>query len=441
MIVYISTERNSQLFQNADVLSKTYIKWRYDVGNFIKEEYEKILSVHPDAIVVDYMAVDDIDDLTIMNTAFKGVKLFLVTDVEIEDKIKVIEGWNIITWSHDTKDKILNLIYSRKADSNAKEVKIGVISDKDDAKIEVAFNLLETILKYVQNVCLIEVSEKSQMANYVEKFGLIKKNEFYEYKKIPILHNMAKSDVEISIFCFDCNNRNMFEKCDYPIELQEELLIYENNAFLYPKLKDPLHDDRTSVYKRIFGDKLGFEFDKVKPETENEVIKEKKNNESERKIRNIIYGILIFSFTILLILLLSFSCSKVSDTNDINATREASNELSKIESTSLSETTTQLETTFLEETASVKETTTRTEGRTKSETEKVTAKKKEKITSKKVQTTTKAEKQNTNSETKKDSKSKKTAKSNGNNEKSTKKDNSKDKITTTQPFNIKYKVD
>lgn len=441
MIVYISTDINSRLLADAEVFVKTYIKWQYDIGNFIKEEYANILSLHPDAIVIDYMAVENPDDLIMMNTAFPDVKLILVVDAEKQTVQP--EGWDIVIQDNDAKDNVLNIVYPQLAKPDVdRKIKIGIISDDEDTKINAVFNLLEWFLKYTQDICCIEVSEESEskIPDYEEKFGLVKNENFYEYRQVPVLFNVAKEDVEISIFWFDTGNRKMFEKCDYPMELEDGTLKINGSSFCYPVFTDPINEDRSERYTEIFGDSLGLEIQQeaVKKEPGNNI----KETDKE-KIRILIkYGILIFILTILFIgiMLILFSCTKTSN-KDRNKSAMETTILEETTETSQETTTVEETITAWEDTTDPEETTTRKKKVKKSKTEEtVSTKKTETTTSQKAQITTKSQNRSTAAETESVRQKKKTV-----TEKVTTSEKQtasrKEKVTTTQPFNIEYKVD
>lgn len=456
MIVYISTERNSGLFEHADMFSKTYIKWQYDVGRFVKEEYANILSIHPDAIVIDYRAFKNVSKLTLMKDAFPNVKFVVTVDEETANTLAPMEGFDIIILNNDSLDRILDIIYpERKKDSNVRETKIGIISEEKGAEVNVAFNLLEFLSGYTRDVCYIEAAEKSRIPKYEKKFGLAKREGFYEYKGIPILFNMGKSGVKISVFSFDAGNRKMFEQCDYPLELKDGKLIFNQNSYDYPKFKNPVRDDRSDVYRKIFGNKLGFEIKETAEETELEF---SETDETKKKIRDkekigilIKCGILIFILSIL-IPIIFFTWSKSSKVRNKSITKKSvrkTETVQEILTTQEGVAVTWEETTIPEEITNQEETVTEKKKRITSKKEKKTT---DRMTEAHTENVTKGstykepvkttvQKDDKDSETKKTAQKKKTVKKKVTAKKKKENASKKEEATTSQPFDFEYKID
>lgn len=329
MIVYLASEVYAGLFQREGWMIKTYIQWKGNVSDFIKKEYANLMTAHPEAMIVDELAVSDRQDVSILKRTFPEVEVILLTK---EKEAGILEDCKVVSADENVVEKVEEILYpelKKRRENGRPKLKIGILPEDGksmDAAVSTAFHILSCLSENAENVCLIEVAKESRLPLWAKQYGWNQTEEGYEYQEIPIFHN-AVLEKQISIFLFldgeEEKSRNMHGKCDVPLKIKKtdkkeiELRFYDKVCFR-KEIKHPFQDKDGTVYQELFGKQFGLSFKKQrKNETAETGKKEKK--EKKKKAGNISKwkkrGILAF-------LLLAVFCLMTAVTIRLQDTKE-----------------------------------------------------------------------------------------------------------------------
>lgn len=312
MIVYLTTQENSRLLDETGVWNKKYIHWKCDIGDFIKKEYANILALHPETIVLDTMAVKEIEKLSLLRQSFPETHIIVLSDPS-EQEILSEMGIKLIL-----KDQSLNRNLCKELGKEVKEKrdcwKIGFLSSDAEVSLVTALNFVSDLEKQKRDICLIEVGKESSLQKFAQNQWIELQEGLYKYHSIPILHNAGKSGVEYSIFSFqseDSQSEHMWNQCDISISVEKVdetfVLKYHTDVFEMKAIHHPIDDDRANTYEKIFGDVLEivFERKREKKSVSKQPKKRKKINKKNMK-RAGIFLFLFFSMGILGVSLMRF---------------------------------------------------------------------------------------------------------------------------------------
>lgn len=225
MIVFLASDGYSDLLQNSEEkFIHKYVKWRYDLNFFLKEEYANLMAMNPEWIVIEEKAIDDPSKIDGVIQCFPRTKFIYITSRENE---KEINGkCRTIYTDGFLKKRLESILFGKKVNLQQEQKKIGVITDQDpDLVKRFTLNLLYCIKRSEQLLVYTEVGQESSLEETAEKYGLLKTEKGYEYDGIPVLHNLVISQALINLFDFgvtDEKKEKMFEKCDYRFRISPE---------------------------------------------------------------------------------------------------------------------------------------------------------------------------------------------------------------------------
>lgn len=324
MIVYLASEIHSGLFDQEGWMIKTYMKWQIDVQDFIKTEYANLMSVRPEAIIVEQNAVSNWEDVTLFKKTFPEVEvIFLMKDRESVE----LENCHIFSLDENAVCKIKNLLFpeEKKEAENIQRLKIGILPENEEdfhTAAKIAFHLLSWLAGYTKDICLIEVSKDSNLPIWAKHYGWKKMQEGYEYQGIPILYNAVMENRKLSIFLFlnmDEKSQRMHGQCDIPLKIREtdekeiELSLFDK-ACLRKEINEPFQDHDGAVYQELFREHLKFLGDTgqagqtsfLKDKKTERKRKKKAGNFSKWKKRGILAFLLLSFFCLILAAVMRF---------------------------------------------------------------------------------------------------------------------------------------
>lgn len=225
MIVFLASDGYSDLLQNSEEkFIHKYVKWRYDLNFFLKEEYANLMAMNPEWIVIEEKAIDDPSKIDGVIQCFPRTKFIYITSQKDEKRIN--GKCKIIYTDGFLKERLQSILFGKKVNIQQEQKKIGVITDQDtDLVKRFTLNLLFCIKRSEQLLVYTEVGQESSLEETAEKYGLLKAEKGYEYDGIPILHNLVISQALINLFDFgvtDEKKEKMFEKCDYRFRIRLE---------------------------------------------------------------------------------------------------------------------------------------------------------------------------------------------------------------------------
>ena len=225
MIVFLASDGYSDLLQNSEEkFIHKYVKWRYDLNFFLKEEYANLMAMNPEWIVSEEKAIDDPSKIDGVIQCFPRTKFIYITsrknEKEINGKCRTIYTDGFL------KKRLESILFGKKVNLQQEQKKIGVITDQDpDLVKRFTLNLLYCIKRSEQLLVYTEVGQESSLEETAEKYGMLKTEKGYEYDGIPVLHNLVISQALINLFDFgvtDEKKEKMFEKCDYCFRISPE---------------------------------------------------------------------------------------------------------------------------------------------------------------------------------------------------------------------------
>lgn len=296
MIVFLASEIYGGLFDREGWILKTYIRWQTDVSDFIKTEYANLAAVRPEAVIVDQMAVSDWEDVLLFKRTFPEVEVILLAK---DKEPAVLENCRVILTKKDADIicQIKEILYPEEKiekEIQIPKLKIGILpedseSESSETSVNTALHLLFCLSKYTKDLCLIEVSEESFLPVWAKRYGWGKSREGYDYQGIPLLHNAVMETKKISIFLFLSVNeksQNMHSQCDIPLKVMKTdtdgiKLTLHDKVCKRKKIKHPFQDSDSAIYQELFGEWMGFFFDKHPKNEINEGLE--KNREKEKK--------------------------------------------------------------------------------------------------------------------------------------------------------------
>lgn len=229
MIVFLASDGYSDLLQNSEEkFIHKYVKWRYDLNFFLKEEYANLMAMNPEWIVIEEKAIDDPSKIDGVIQCFPRTKFIYITSQKDEKRIN--GKCKTIYTDGFLKERLESILFGKKVNLQQEQKKIGVITDQDpDLVKRFTLNLLYCIKRSEQLLVYTEVGtevgQESSLKETAEKYGLLKTEKGYEYDGIPVLHNLVISQALINLFDFgvtDEKKEKMFEKCDYRFRISPE---------------------------------------------------------------------------------------------------------------------------------------------------------------------------------------------------------------------------
>lgn len=246
MIVFLASEDHSNLLQNSEEkFIHKYVKWRYDLNFFLREEYANLMAMDPEWIVIEEKAIDDPSKIDGVIQCFPRAKFIYITSQKEEKRIS--GKCRTIYTDGFLKERLESMIFGKKVNLVQEQKKIGVITDQDpELAKRFTLNLLYCIKRSERLLVYTEVGQESGLVEAALKYGLLKTEKGYEYDGIPILHNLVIGQALINLFDFGVTEEQkekMFEKCDYrfrislegkriKVDLQEQ--TYTIAAFEHP---------------------------------------------------------------------------------------------------------------------------------------------------------------------------------------------------------------
>jgi hypothetical protein len=299
MIVFLTSQPNANLFNTIKhTYVKTYVKWEYDLGDFIKEEYGNIHTMQPEKIIIDENAVKSIEKIELLQDVFK-MDIILLTQKELE--LEEDAAYKVVEIKQKTKLEILQEIFpeiikkekkTRESSKNheTKHIKIGIMGmkKKQEEEIAFAFHLALTLKQYVENICCIEVGKENYFPLLKDTYQLEEKDTYYELDDIPLLFNTAMEDSQISIFLFldqEEQTKRMHQKCDFSIILLDDRICCNEKTYDFDEIRDIRKDNRTNLYTNIFEDKLGFTLEDREQELLESNGSQKKSNRTKKLMK------------------------------------------------------------------------------------------------------------------------------------------------------------
>lgn len=301
MIVFLSAQEHSRLLEDTGLLKKIFVRWKCDLGDFIKKEYANLISLHPEIIIIDSMAITDPEKISLFQTLFsKEVRIILLRTkdqcIELDDEnleqVVIDEQLRQNLW------KLLQLEPEEETESEKTLMKIGFLNRTEDPEqvVLVVLNFISFFRRYEQSMAFTEVGKECQMKQLEKQMREIKKQgQFYEYQGIPLLYNTVKPNVKYSMFTFSETEKQMWDQCDMKILIRQsgEKIILERDQEYYAIdiIKNPFEKNNGEVYEKIFKEIFPVGQTEIEKET-----KRKRRIDSRELLRN--YGrkagILIF---------------------------------------------------------------------------------------------------------------------------------------------------
>lgn len=225
MIVFLASDGHSDLLQNSEEkFIHKYVKWRYDLNFFLKEEYANLMAMDPEWIIIEEKAIDDPSKIDGVIQCFPRAKFIYITSQK--DEKRITKKCKTIYTDGFLKERLESILFQKKINLQQEQKKIGVITDQDpDLVKRFTLNLLYCIKRSEQLLVYTEVGQESSLEETAETYGLLKTEKGYEYDGIPVLHNLVISQALINLFDFgvtDEKKEKMFEKCDYRFRISLE---------------------------------------------------------------------------------------------------------------------------------------------------------------------------------------------------------------------------
>ena len=224
MIVFLTSEDYSNLLQNSEEFIHKYVKWRYDLNFFLKEEYANLMAMDPEWIIIEEKAIDDPSKMDGVIQCFPRAKFVYITSQKEEKRIT--GKCKTIYTDGFLKERLESMIFGKKVNLQQEQKKIGVITDQDpELAKRFTLNLLYCIKREERLLVYTEVGQESGLEEAALKYGLLKTEKGYEYDGIPILHNLVIGQALINLFDFGVTEEKkekMFEKCDYRFRINLE---------------------------------------------------------------------------------------------------------------------------------------------------------------------------------------------------------------------------
>jgi hypothetical protein len=249
MVIYISSDKGS-ILERSSLVIKRYDRWKCDIQKFIKEEYVNISSTDCEMIVIDVDAVEKAEEILHFKNAFK--KSVIVMLIPEDYRGIYPEGIDIIIKDESIDKKLLKLL-NPKNPEQSDITKIGIWSDNDELSIQFAISLLSFFYKKIDDICLVEISDKFILEKNLKQYKLTDK-EGVKYKNIPIVHNAMIDNCRIGVFTFiKSDSKRLFDMCDIPIEV-----ISDRRIKVVNKSYNVFHSSRNyfkknnAVFNKIF---------------------------------------------------------------------------------------------------------------------------------------------------------------------------------------------
>lgn len=277
MIVFLSAQEHSRLLEDTGLLKKIFVRWKCDLGDFIKKEYANLISLHPKIIIIDSMAIADLEKISLFQTLFpKEVRiiLLLTEDQTISFKYENIDQ---VIIDEQLKQKLWKLLEVKPEEETKPEkalMKIGFLNHtKDPAQaVLVALNFISFFRIHEKSIAFTEVGKECQLRKLEKQTKEIRKqDQFYEYQEIPLLYNTVKANVKYSIFTFSEAEKQMWDQCDIKILIQQsgEKTILERDQEHYEIdiIQNPFEKNNGKIFKKIFKETFPVEQSEVEKET------------------------------------------------------------------------------------------------------------------------------------------------------------------------------
>lgn len=225
MIVFLASDGYSDLLQNSEEkFIHKYVKWRYDLNFFLREEYANLMAMDPEWIVIEEKAIDDPSKIDGVIQCFPRAKFIYITSRK--DEKRITGKCKTIYTDGFLKERLESILFGKKVNLQKEQKKIGVITNQDpDLAKRFTLNLLYCIKRTEYLLVYTEVGQESSLEETASKYGLLKTEKGYEYDGIPILHNLVISQALINLFDFgvtDEKKEKMLEKCDYRFRISLE---------------------------------------------------------------------------------------------------------------------------------------------------------------------------------------------------------------------------
>lgn len=225
MIVFLASDSYSDLLQNSEEkFIHKYVKWRYDLNFFLREEYVNLMAMDPEWIVIEEKAIDDPSKIDGVIQCFPRAKFIYITSRK--DEKRITGKCKTIYTDGFLKERLESILFGKKVNLQKEQKKIGVITNQDpDLAKRFTLNLLYCIKRTEHLLVYTEVGQESSLEETASKYGLLKTEKGYEYDGIPILHNLVIGQALITLFDFGVTEEQkekMFEKCDYRFRISLE---------------------------------------------------------------------------------------------------------------------------------------------------------------------------------------------------------------------------
>ncbi|MDO4557072.1 MAG: hypothetical protein Q4B70_18330, partial [Lachnospiraceae bacterium] len=231
MIVYVASHMNANIFQHIQhTYVKIYVKWDYDLSDFIKEEYANLIAMQPEKIVMDEMAIKNQEALASFKELFPSEIIILKSKDNDRDY-----PCRTITLENKSKDDIVEEVFSNtKKQSIIKDTMIGIIGKDMDACFSFAFRLASAFhQETLDDICLIEVGTNSYVKNYQDEYELVREKDYFLYQGIPFIYNAAL-EKKIKVFLFtEESDRNVerWKRCDFPLRVNSNEIYFEQQTY------------------------------------------------------------------------------------------------------------------------------------------------------------------------------------------------------------------
>ena len=183
MIVFLTSEDYSNLLQNSEEFIHKYVKWRYDLNFFLKEEYANLMAMDPEWIIIEEKAIDDPSKMDGVIQCFPRAKFVYITSQKEEKRIT--GKCKTIYTDGFLKERLESMIFGKKVNLQQEQKKIGVITDQDpELAKRFTLNLLYCIKREERLLVYTEVGQESGLEEAALKYGLLKTEKGYEYDGI-----------------------------------------------------------------------------------------------------------------------------------------------------------------------------------------------------------------------------------------------------------------